>query len=48
MLSVGPAFLVLFSEKVSADGLVDVRRVDADIDPELAAGRFDNMDVCTM
>ena len=45
MLSVGSALLLLFSEKIPSNVLVYVRRVDADVDPDFCARRFNDVDI---
>ena len=48
MLSICSAFLVFFSEKVPADRLVDVRRVNAHVDPDFRSCWFDDVHICSV
>ena len=45
LLAVGSAFLLFFSEKVSADWLVDVGRMNSHVNPYFSSSWFDNMDI---
>ena len=47
-LTIGPALLLPFSEKISSYGLVDMGGVDAHVQPDLAATGLDDVDVCTV